>query len=76
MAPQASLCGVISESQAQERTPAAGAMKVWYEFMETTRHWELEPFGDSPQARGVGLDGVEYVLYVDKPGPVTVKNFG
>src|SRR5207248_1503168 len=45
---------------------AAATMKAWYEFMESTRHWELEPFGDSPQARGIGLDGVEYILYVEK----------
>ena len=52
---------------------AAMTMKAWYEFMDSTRHWELEPFGDSPQARGVALDGVEYVLYVDTPGAVTVN---
>ena len=52
---------------------AAATMKAWYEFMESTRHWELEPFGDSPQARGVGLDGVEYVLYMEKPGAITVN---
>jgi hypothetical protein len=52
---------------------AGAMMKAWYEFMETTRHWELEPFGDSSQARGIGLDGVEYVLYVEKPGAVTVN---
>ena len=53
--------------------PTAAVMKIWYDVMEKTRHWELEPFGDSPQARGIGLDGVEYILYVEKPGPVTVN---
>jgi hypothetical protein len=57
---------------------SAAAMKVWYEFMEKTRHWELEPFFDSTSAngfyRGLALDGIEYVIYVEKPsGPVTVN---
>ena len=52
---------------------AAGVMKAWYELMESTRHWELEPFGDSPQARGIALDGVEYILYAERPGAVTAN---
>jgi hypothetical protein len=51
---------------------AANEMKVWYDFMAETRHWELEPFFDVENGRGVALDGVEYVIYVEKPGPVTV----
>jgi hypothetical protein len=52
---------------------AANEMKVWYEFMEGTRHWELEPFFDVENGRGIALEGVEYIVYVEKPGPVTVK---
>ncbi|MES1258788.1 MAG: DUF5060 domain-containing protein [Acidobacteriota bacterium] len=52
---------------------AAGQMKVWYEFMQGTRHWELEPFFDIDNGRGLALEGVEYVVYVEKPGPVTVN---
>jgi hypothetical protein len=52
---------------------AASQMKVWYEFMAGTRHWELEPFFDTDSARGLELEGVEYVVYVEKPGPVTVN---
>lgn len=52
---------------------AANSMKVWYEFMEGTRHWELEPFFDVYNGRGLSLEGVEYIIYVEKPGPVTVK---
>lgn len=54
-------------------------MKVWYNFMETTRHWELEPFfdcvlSDGTYARGVALEGIEYVIYIEKPsGPVTAN---
>lgn len=53
---------------------AANQMKIWYDFMADTRHWELEPFFDSDQGRGLALDGVEYVIYIEKPsGPVTVN---
>jgi hypothetical protein len=52
---------------------AAGEMKIWYEFMEGTRHWELEPFFDADNGRGLALEEVEYIVYVEKPGPVTVK---
>ena len=53
---------------------SGNAMKVWYEFMHSTRHWELEPFFDSSNGRGLCLEGVEYVIYVEKPaGAVTVN---
>jgi hypothetical protein len=52
---------------------AANEMKIWYEFMEGTRHWELEPFFDVDNGRGLSLEGVEYIIYVEKPGPVTVN---
>jgi hypothetical protein len=48
-------------------------MKNWYEFMADNRHWELEPFFDVTNGRGVALQGVEYIIYVEKPGPVTVN---
>jgi hypothetical protein len=52
---------------------AANEMKIWYEFMDGTRHWELEPFFDADNGRGLSLEEVEYIIYVEKPGPVTVK---
>jgi hypothetical protein len=53
---------------------AANQMKIWYDFMDDTRHWELEPFFDSDQGRGLSLDGVEYVIYIEKPSvPVSVN---
>jgi hypothetical protein len=58
--------GVIPDEQ------SAAAMKAWYEFMASTRHWELEPFFDVDNGRGLQLEGVEYVIYVEHPGPVTV----
>ena len=52
---------------------AAAQMKIWYEFMADSRHWELEPFFDADGFRGLALENVEYIVYVDKPGPVTVN---
>ncbi len=51
---------------------AANEMKIWYEFMQGTRHWELEPFFDVDNGRALALEGTEYIVYIDKPGPVTV----
>ncbi len=48
-------------------------LKNWYEFMTDNRHWELEPFFDVTGGRGVALEGVEYVIYVEKPGTVVVN---
>ena len=48
--------------------------KHWFEFMAETRHWELEPYFDVDGTRAVALDEVEYVNYVEHPGPpVEVK---
>ncbi len=51
---------------------AANAMKVWYEVLQDTRHWELEPYFDIDNGRGVALEGVDYLIYVEKAGPVRV----
>jgi hypothetical protein len=45
-------------------------MTVWYDVMATTRHWELEPYFDVDGGRALALEGVEYLVYVEKPGPV------
>lgn len=51
----------------------AKAMTAWYEFFADTRHWELEPFYDVDGARALALDGVEYIVYLEKPaGPIEV----
>lgn len=57
----------------------AGAAKSWFDFMATTRHWELEPYFDVDGARAVALEDVEYVNYIEHPGPpveVTVEDHG
>jgi hypothetical protein len=43
--------------------------KNWFEFMAETRHWELEPYFDVDGTRAVALEDVEYVNYIEHPGP-------
>ncbi|MGA3186485.1 MAG: DUF5060 domain-containing protein [Bryobacteraceae bacterium] len=55
--------------------PAGGSgayMTAWYDFMAGNRYWELEPFFGVDGGRGLALDGVEYIIYVEKPGPIEV----
>jgi hypothetical protein len=53
-------------------------MTAWFDFMSANRHWELEPYFDLDGGRAVALDSVEYVVYLEKPGPVevTVEDHG
>jgi hypothetical protein len=56
--------------------PASGSggyMTVWYDFMAGNRYWELEPYFDLDGGRALALDGVEYIVYVEKPGPVELN---
>ncbi len=53
-------------------SPGAKMMQSWYEFFSTSRHWELEPYFDVDGGRGLALEGVEYIIYLEKPGPVEV----
>ena len=55
--------------------PASGSgryMTAWFDLMATTRFWELEPYFDVDGGRAVALEGVDYIVYVEKPGPVEV----
>jgi hypothetical protein len=59
--------------------PASGSgpyMKAWADFMAGNRYWELEPYFDVDGGRALALEGVEYIVYVEKPGLVelTVEN--
>jgi hypothetical protein len=61
--------------------PASGSgkyMTVWFDFMSENRYWELEPYFDVDGGRAVALEDVEYIVYVEKPGPVelTVEDHG
>jgi hypothetical protein len=61
-------------------SPAAKQMSVWFNFFSGTRYWELEPYFEVDGGRAVALErphdeemeGVEYVVYVEKPGPVEI----
>ena len=59
-------------------SPGAKAMTVWFNLMAGTRHWDLEPYFDVDGGRALALPGVDYVVYIDKPGPVelTVEHHG
>lgn len=59
-------------------SPGAKAMTVWYNFFAGNRHWELEPYFDVDGGRAIALEDVEYIVYVEKPGPVEllVENHG
>jgi hypothetical protein len=50
--------------------PGAKQMTVWFDFMSETRHWELEPYFDVDGGRAVALEDTEYVVYIEKPGPL------
>ena len=55
-------------------SPGAKQMTIWYEFFANTRHWELEPYFDVDGGRAVAEEGVEYIVYVEKPaGPIEVE---
>jgi hypothetical protein len=47
-------------------------MAAWYDFMAGNRYWDLEPYFGLDGGRGLALEGVEYIIYVEKPGPVEV----
>lgn len=48
----------------------AKAMTVWHDFFDDTRFWELEPYFDVDGGRALALEDVEYVVYIEKPGPL------
>jgi hypothetical protein len=61
--------------------PASGSgeyMTAWFEFMAGNRYWELEPYFGVDGGRAIALEGIEYIVYIDKPGPVevTVEHHG
>lgn len=48
-------------------------MKVWFDFLSASRYWELEPYFDVEGGRAIALEGVEYLVYVEKPGTVNLN---
>lgn len=51
-------------------SPGARQMTHWFNFFSNTRHWELEPYFEVDGGRALALTGVEYIVYLEKPGPV------
>jgi hypothetical protein len=47
----------------------AAMCRFWFDVIADTRHWELEPYFDVDGARAVALEDVEYVSYIEHPGP-------
>jgi len=57
----------------------ANVAKYWFDFMSDTRHWELEPYFDVDGTRAIALEDIEYVNYIEHPGPpveVSVEKHG
>jgi hypothetical protein len=52
---------------------ASKAMTVWFDFMNATRHWDVEPYFDVDGGRALARPGVEYIVYIEKPGPVELS---
>jgi hypothetical protein len=57
-------------------SPGVKAMSVWYELLSSTRYWEMEPYFAVDNGRALALEGVDYLIYIEKPGPLelTVEN--
>jgi hypothetical protein len=56
---------------------------AWFEIMSRMRYWEMEPYFDVTGGRAIAvrdvemrgddvIDAAEYLVYVEKPGPVTL----
>jgi hypothetical protein len=51
-------------------SPGAKAMSVWFDILSSTRHWEMEPFFDIDNGRALALEDSDYLVYIEKPGPI------
>lgn len=54
-------------------SPGAKAMTAWWNTMAATRHWELEPYYDVDGGRALALEDTEYLVYIEKAGPVELS---
>jgi hypothetical protein len=56
-----------------ESTEDAKAMEVWFDLLQRCRYWDMEPYFDVDGGKALALEGIEYLVYVEKPsGPVEV----
>lgn len=51
----------------------AKAMSVWADILEDGRYWDFEPYFDVDGGRAVALEDTEYVVYIEKPGPLELS---
>lgn len=51
----------------------AKAVTVWADVLDDTRYWDLEPYFDVDGGRAVALEDIEYIVYVEKPGPLELS---
>jgi hypothetical protein len=51
----------------------AKAMTAWFDILSDTRHWELEPYFDADGGRALALEDTEYLVYIEKPGPLELQ---
>ncbi len=67
----------------QPDSPNARTMEAWFRFMsERVRFWDTQPYFDVEGGRAIALPGLqtedydlpatEYLVYIEKPGPVKV----
>jgi hypothetical protein len=68
----ATMTGAYPESSTPDED-AAKQMKVWFDLMANSRHWDLEPYFDVENGKALALEGVEYIVYVEKPGTVRLE---
>lgn len=54
-------------------SPGSKVMTVWHDLMAETRHWELEPYFDVDGGRALALEDAEYLVYIEKAGPVELE---
>lgn len=54
-------------------SPGAATMTAWADILSRTRYWELEPYFDLDGARALYVPETEYLIYIEKPGPIEVR---
>ncbi len=68
----ASMSGSYPEAAGTDATTVK-YLAVWKAVFADTRFWDQEPFFDADRGRGLSLPDTEYLIYLEKPGPVTVE---
>ncbi len=68
----ASMSGTYPEAEATDETRLK-YLGIWRQLFADSRYWDEEPFFEAEGARGLSLPDTEFILYVEKPGPVTVQ---